>query len=351
MALFRRRPPKVDKLRRNGDLEGLRAALTYRDRVFDRRGLPNDLGIGVRLEAVKALAEFYGPVVALALGEALGDEDPDVRACAAEGIRSLRVPAEVDRLVIGVVEWPVPPYGAAAEAALATLAELRTEALVSRMAVVMVDSHAELTPERHGQALDTLVAADPTGPYAACRPAIRHLLAMLRERPEPGTAARVTWVLERVAHWGIDRLVGALSDPELQTAAAHLLGRARATQAVDHLIALLEAHEKADVRRAAASALGEIRATDSVESLLVATRDPEYSVREAAGGALDRLGAAGLILGIAATVREMGRTSLASPAGADKATDEVTADEVTPLEWAGQVVTRLLGCGSAGGER
>ena len=57
------------------------------------------------------------------------------------------------------------------------------------------------------------------------------------------------------------------------------------------------------MRAAAAAALGALRDTGAVEPLLEATRDPDFTVRESAGAALDQLGTAAVMVGISALMR------------------------------------------------
>lgn len=336
MSLFRRRPPKIDRLRRKGDLEGLRAALSFRDVIFDKRGVPSDLGTGVRLQAVDAISQFYGPQVTGALVDALSDDEPEVRYRAVLGLSNLGAPAAVDELVYGVVEWSIPPYEKAVGAALDTLVELRLEALSEHLAGALLDSGEPLTEERHGQAIDRLVASAPSGPETAAEAVTRSLLQVASSDADDGARARALWILERLAPLAPVALLDALADDGNQQVAARLLGLTGSTRSVDALSTLLN-HEDPHLRAVCAASLGQIRDARAVEPLLAATRDSEFEVRRAAGQALDELGTVAVVVGVAGVMRNVVRMELdGAPEGS----------EGHELDWAERAMTRLLGRGA-----
>jgi HEAT repeat protein len=83
-----------------------------------------------------------------------------------------------------------------------------------------------------------------------------------------------------------------------------------------------------------------LKDTRAVEPLLYASSDSEYSVREAADSALDGMGVAAVVVGLAALVRPM------LPGAAAVEDSEGPADEALP--WAERVIGRLLEGGSHG---
>ncbi|MBI3272018.1 MAG: HEAT repeat domain-containing protein [Planctomycetes bacterium] len=132
----------------------------------------------------------------------------------------------------------------------------------------------------------------------AARASVPRLLAQLedadwRVRHEAAAAlARVGAGTEAVP--ATDRLLTG-ADPALRFLAAELLRRIEAPEAVAALRRALQAPSP-DVRRLAAKALAAMgaRASEALPELLVAARDREASVREAALCALGRIGTAGL---------------------------------------------------------
>src|SRR3954468_17349716 len=90
VGLLADRPPRVDKLRRRGDVPGLLGALMYAPRSVDRDGVSVDRGAPTRAAAVIALAEADDPAVPGALVGALADRDERVRAAARDALSSGR---------------------------------------------------------------------------------------------------------------------------------------------------------------------------------------------------------------------------------------------------------------------
>src|SRR3954452_19572172 len=74
--------PNIERLRRREDLEGLHAAVTYREERVDFDGSVHDTGAELRAGALEALSEFYAPPVEAGVREGLRDDHPDVRLAA-----------------------------------------------------------------------------------------------------------------------------------------------------------------------------------------------------------------------------------------------------------------------------
>jgi HEAT repeat protein len=107
--------------------------------------------------------------------------------------------------------------------------------------------------------------------------------------------------------------------------AAYVLGSIGDPRTLPALVdGLRHAHPR--VRRESACALAELQDPAAVKPLLRATRDPDHAVRTQAGMALDGLGSAAVIVGVAALMRplveEAVRTAIAAPdSGTDSGSD------------------------------
>ena len=304
MAIGSRRKPNVARLKRRGKLDGLREALRYRDVFVDEDGTELDLALDVRVDAAHALANFNGPAVAEDLTEALSDPEPSVRLAALEAISKLGMPAGVERLVeLSVARDD--EYSLVTERAFELLASYGLEGSAELMAERLVDGSSPPLDHGHRDALLRLVELDPRGETARGTVADR-VIAHLREAPEESTAERVETVLGWLGPPVAGRVLAELEDeddrPELVRAAG-LLGDARA---IDAIIRGLRSSDP-NMRWSAARAAGTLNHTRAVPALLGATQDDEQVVRDAASAALDRMGTAAVLAGLATLMRTEGR--------------------------------------------
>ena len=315
MAIGSRRKPNVSRLKRRGNLDGLREALRYRDVFVDDDGTELDLAVETRAEAAEALAHFNGPAVAEDLTAALSDPEPTVRLAALEAISKLGMPAATERLVeLSVARDEDSEL--ITERAFELLASYGLEGSAELMAERLVDGSAPPLDARHREELLRLVELDPRREDARGAVADR-VIEHLREPPDETTAQRVETILGWLGPPVAGRVLAELEDeddrPELVRAAG-LLGDARAVEAI---IRGLRSNDP-NMRWSAARAAGTLNHTRAVPALLGATQDDEQRVRDAASASLDRMGTAAVLAGLATLMRAEGRT----PAGDGAATFE-----------------------------
>lgn len=335
MGLFQRRGPNVEKLQRKGDIPGLREAARYREPSTDGDGAEWDLGVPVRVEAVRAISQFYGATVGEALAEAIGDPHPAVRLAAVDGIRTLGVPFAVDELLDRVLTWGEPPEDEVSKRALATVAGWRVEGLAERLSERVITADGRAAESHHRVALRTLLETDPRGvPSAAAAVAGRAIVAL-----DPATDARRRERAEQVLTWVVADapapLLAALGDADARPAVARAAAVARDARAVEPLVRCLREGD-AELRSAAAIGLGGLNDTRAVPALVAATQDTEQSVRDAATTALNSMGMAAVIVGVGTLIQNS--NSQLAP-----------GQEPSPAPlgggWAGEVVARLLSRG------
>ena len=211
VGLFRRRKPNVQRLRREGDIRGLAAALNYREHRPGPDGRPIDMGVGVRLDAALALSEFYGQEVTEALTGALADPNEHVRFAALRGLRVAGSPSGAEPLLHWLVITPDESESRCREEALAALLELPSDHLPEKFAQTLIElTSAPVTPD-HPRTLRTLLEADPRGSEAGravAESVIDHL-----EADSPAATERAAVVLECVAAEATSLLIAALSGP------------------------------------------------------------------------------------------------------------------------------------------
>ncbi len=353
MRLFPRRRPTIENLRQAGDAEGLRAAL-------DHAGVPEDADDGawdpdasVRAEAAAALATLDGPVVKEGLAHALWDPNRTVRTAALDGMAARESPVAVGPLLKALAEWPYPDEYAAMEKALAILVRWAPEGGADAFAQGVSHPNAPELDRCHRDVLVALLAADPVGEEDATARVAEKLAGELGQAEDEEHAARIGELLMWLGPAAADSIVTALSGDAPSPAAVRSAGRLRDARAVEPLVALLGAPD-VDTRSEAATALGHLNDTRAVQALIGATQDSEQTVRDAASEALNAMGMAAVIIGVASVLRETVREQLAAaadsapaaqplPAGTEDNTppapDEAPA---APPTWTQEVLTRLL---------
>lgn len=295
MRPFSRSRPKVRRLRQRNDLDGLVAALDYHDYEADRAGHRLDLGVTVRMEAVRALAESREEVAREGLIRALGDDSERVRMGAIQGLGGGEHENVAPALAAAVGSWPTPDGDASRAEALAVLLELEDPRTLELLAVTMVHRKDDRPlSDSEGESFRALLAVNGTSGTAG-RVAWQLLPRLADERPEiRGRAETVLGWLESAS---VEPLIAALDRPQGRARAAAVLGRIRDNRALEPLTGMVFDYE-AEVRRAVATALGQIKDPRAADALLRASRDPDYGVREAAITAFDSLGSAGIIMGM-----------------------------------------------------
>jgi HEAT repeat protein len=293
VGLLRKRPPRVEKLSRKGNAEGLVRALHYEDPVTDSDGRVIDLGTEVRIAAAAELARMDSPVAREGLHRALADPDESVRLAVIGALRTRDDHAAVGRLAAAAATWTEPELARAREAAVEALAS--TPGALRRTAALLVSRGGELDASDAAVIRHLKRASEPEE--------VRDTVADLADGlGEGSTSDRASTLLVWLAPESVDMLIEALRDPEAQRGAALALGGAHDARAVGPLSELLAGSGDAETRQAAAWALGEIRDTAAVDALLVATGDDDFDVRAAAGDAFDKLGSAAVAIGLSALV-------------------------------------------------
>jgi HEAT repeat protein len=300
MRVFQKRNPDVKALARKGDVRGLIKAAGHTELMFipgPDGGTPVDVGAPIREKALFALFDVAPDRAGDVFVTALGDSSERVRTAA---VLALYQQGDSERLAEAVASLPVGD-GARATAVQA-LFELHDAGGSSRLAEALVhrrDHHplseedlalvaallgAEERPEAAGEVVQLLISA------------LGHAQEIVAERAEA--------LLVRLGPASIETLVRELAGGATPDRAAALIGEIKDGRGLQPLVAALS-HPDARVRSQSCSALGKFRDPAAVELLLQATRDPEHTVRVAAGAALDGMGTAAIALSIAALLRPM----------------------------------------------
>lgn len=351
MRLLPRRAPRIDKLQKAGDVEGLRAALDYSDSSASEDGTVWGLPAPARAEAAAALATFDGTVVEEGLAHALSDPDAKVRETALDRIAERSSPVAVDALLDGVIGWPYPDGYETLEKALATLVGWAPPGIAETYVRKLLEPGAPELDERHEDALGALTGADPAG--EAAETGVTDLL--VAELDEFHTTAR-TERIQRILGWlgdeGANAVLRRLESGVAGAAVVRAAGSIQDARAVEPLVAMIGSSE-ATTRAAAARALGQLNDTRAVQALTAATQDPSHVVRAAASDALNRMGVAAVIVGVATvmreTLRELGTGEAATPAVSEPlsqpAASTLPPGEARPQAqptWAQEALARLL---------
>jgi HEAT repeat protein len=291
------RQPKVEKLRRKNDVDGLVGALSYEDLVRGRDGDVVDLGVDVRRLAAEALAGMQGHAAFNGLLRALDDPEEGVRRTAVHALRERGDPVAVEQLTSAVTSWTQPEYARARAEAADALGFLRDPTAPRRFAAGLVTRPAEPDEETDAPIFRQLAQGAGRDAVAGT---IDDLVARL---PDASVSARVRRLLVWLAPDSVDPLIRVLDDSSKRREAIFALGDTHDSRAVEKLCEILLGEHDSNVRTAAAWALGEIRDPSAVESLLLAAADEDYAVRSAASESFDKLGNSAIAVAMSALIR------------------------------------------------
>ncbi len=280
-----RRSPNAGEPRLSRKAQGLIKSLQFRDMVADENGELVDLGTSRRRAAVVKLGYLDGRQIADALTDsALKDGDPLVRQLAGTALARILSRSYQRTLTMGSAD-PRPSVPEAEENLIGPGEVGRRFLLVADDD--LIDEHQQLLHSVFGGASE-----DGLGPVIVAE------LAETLDDPSPAVVDRAIGLIARYASGPLDPLIAALEDPARTVAAARALGEVRDNRALGVLISHLSAPDVA-VRRACVWALGEISDSRAVAALVSATSDDAYDVRSEALRALEKLGAVGVIGGVA----------------------------------------------------
>jgi HEAT repeat protein len=356
VRLLPRRRPKIEQLKEAGDLDGLRAML---DHTNVSEGDWDDHA-PMRAEAVTALAAFDGPVVEDGVAHALSDPDSYVRLAAVDAIAARPSPIAVWPLLEAVAEWPYPAEYAAIEKAFGILVRWAPDGGAEALARGLSHPAAAELDRRHHDALKALIDA---APREGAEERVAAALVTELEAGDADRAARAEQMLMWLDAPATDSVLSALDGDSPGVGVIRVAGLLRDARAVEPLVALLGSSDAA-VRSEGATALGRLNDTRAVQPLLSATQDPDQTVRDCATEALDSMGAAAVIVGVASVLRETVREQLAAgepdgtppelPSAAPVAPDSAAPEAAPavaghPPTWAQGALGRFLR--RAGGQR
>lgn len=295
-----RRRSRLERLQRKGDVAGLIRLLHDHDWVEGTDGRLHDLAAPTRGAAATALGEFDDERARNALVDALGDTDTRVRMALVEVVAAHPHPELSAALAIALARWEEP----------VELRERAMDVLAARDDPWLAVFHWEALldePARPGvgsaeqRALGRLAAVSDFDSVVATRSG--RLIERLTVTDEH-ERRRLIAILTGLGTPVVEPLINALDDPSRRSAAATALGGIRDERAIGPLTDLLEDEDPA-LRVIAAIALGRVRHPATAEALIRASLDDRIEVRDAAQAALDQIGAAGILAGLAAVIGPM----------------------------------------------
>jgi HEAT repeat protein len=282
----------VESLARNGDVDGLVEATSYRELERTSPETVRDLGIPVRAEAILALGGLGPHAGREAVASALRDPADRVR-CAAVRVLYDRKEAGV---LVQALRWL--PAGKGQSCALARQAVLELQESLTPAALADALIHSgdeELLDEEDEPVIQALLGM---GRPEEADELIQLLVSSLADE-RTVVADRAGELLLRLAPASTDALVAELRGGAAAAEAAYVLSRMADPQTLDALVEAL-GHGDPRVRAESAAALAELQDPAAVRPLVGATHDPDRGVRTQASLALDRLGTAAVIVGVAA---------------------------------------------------
>jgi HEAT repeat protein len=310
------RKPNIAALVEREDLEGLLGAASYQSFASNELGDNDDSGSLVRAEAIAALGKLAPERARRVVRASLYDPADEVRC---EAVRVLSVLHETEPLA-QALKW-LPKDEPSYVLALDALAEPGESVPLPAVADALV--HRE-DDEPIGEAAAQLILSLLEREGADVAGVLEVALAALDD--ERGIVVdRAAELLVWLAPGSVEALVGEMEKGSNPAMAAYVLGSIGDPRTLPALVdGLRHAHPR--VRRESACALAELQDPAAVKPLLRATRDPDHAVRTQAGMALDGLGSAAVIVGVAALMRplveEAVRTAIAAPdSGTDSGSD------------------------------
>ena len=275
------RKPKIRRLRRRKDRDGLVAALTWQDWELYEDGEVADVGARTRRDALVALVDLDGGLHPDALAIALADDHEGVRLWAlasAESVDSLEE-QHLTTIAYAAASWPEGTHDDAFERAVVLLERdpvfgVREYSRAALNHDAPLDDRTRATIERLADRADGTAGWDEVLAAALDVPTSRPRVEPLLELGA-----------ERVPH----RIDEALEMPGRRPGAIRALGLRRDSALVGDLVEHLEDPDPA-IRREVAVALGRIKHPSAIGELFDAAQDDSYEVRDAAMKALDGFG-------------------------------------------------------------
>lgn len=295
----------MERLARRGRIERLREALHYSETFSDEQGREWDAGAHVRVQAIQALAQFEPTVVVGDLLAALDDRAAQVRLAAVEalGAQPTRVAGVLERLLDLIVARR-PGNEEVASRALDVVVQWRAYGAAQLLVDRLLDPGSPELDETHREAFEYVLQSDGGGPAATQVVTDRLLDRLAQERPGPAEG-RALEVLRWLGPAALDRLLGALAHDGASPGMMRAAGMTGDSRAIEPIVRGLRREDPA-MRAAAADAARALNHTRAVPALLAATQDDDQTVRDAASAALDRMGTAAVIAGLAVVVNARG---------------------------------------------
>lgn len=339
---------KLDRLVRRADVAKLQEILDDQERRRSSDGTIVDVNWQGRVGAVSALAQIDHADAENALATALADSVRPVRHAAVNALAARDSPSALPRLAYVCATW-ADTGDQARLAGLRALRETSGASVAVSYVQGLVGTDSQFPPDDLDEALirgfvETDASADLADDLADFL--VGQLTSEDRERANRA---------EMMLGWLDDTGVKAAEDAALRIdgaagGASRVLGQIGEESSIPTLRDVLEHGAHAEDRRAAAVALTELRTPLAIEPLLVATRDADRRVRDAALAGLDTYGTMATVAMIGGVirpgtdaVRELSRPHENSlplqapePAGASQ-----PSEAPQPDGWLGKVIARL----------
>lgn len=291
---------KLDRLARRGDVVKLQEILANQDRRRSSDGTVVDVNWQERVGAISALAEIDHADAENALAAALTDSVRPVRHAAVDALAARRSPSALPRLAYVCATW-ADAGDQARLAGLRVLGETSGASVAVSYAQGLVSTDSQFRPDDLDEALIRGFVATETS--ADSDDLADFLVAQLAsEDKERANRAEI------VLGWLGPTAVTAAEDAALKIdgaagGAARVLGQIGEESSIPTLREVLEQGENAKDRRAAAVALTQLRTPLAIEPLLIATRDADRTVRDAALAGLDTYGTMATVAMIGGVIR------------------------------------------------
>jgi HEAT repeat protein len=266
----------LERLTRRGDVVKLREILARQDVRRTSDGTLVDQNWQWRVATISALAEIGDADAEDAIVAALGDPAGPVRHAAVDALAA-----------IGTATWS-DPADEARRAALRVLQDIAIASVAVVYAQGLVGTDSQFPPDELDEAL-VRGYVEGTSPMLAG--GIAAFLAEQLASEDQERAGRAEVILGWLGTTGVRAAEEAVRGIDgAEAGAARVLGRIGEESSIPTLREVLEHGTNAEDRRAAAVALTEMRTPLAIEPLLVATRDADRTVRDAALAGLDTYG-------------------------------------------------------------